>query len=241
MKLKKTFRNASLVAAAGALTALLVACGGSSDEPASAAGHNAGSDSAAGHKSAAAETDPAAHFNAEMRKLWEDHVAWTRLAIVSLANDLPDSAATTERLLRNQVDIGDAVKPFYGDAAGSALTALLDDHIEIAAGIVVSAKAGDSAAVETGQADWYQNADAIGGFLSAANPDNWEPTEMKAMMREHLDLTLQEAVHYLQGDHQASIADYNHIREQILGMADMLSAGIIAQFPDTFSQQSRGR
>ena len=44
-----------------------------------------------------------------MRKLWEDHVTWTRLFIVSAAAGLPDKDATTARLLQNQTDIGDAV------------------------------------------------------------------------------------------------------------------------------------
>src|SRR5688572_21804546 len=68
-----------------------------------------------------------------MRKLWEDHITWTRLFIVSEAADLPDKAATTERLLRNQVDIGNAIKPYYGDPAGNKLADLLKDHIMIAA------------------------------------------------------------------------------------------------------------
>jgi hypothetical protein len=175
-----------------------------------------------------------------MRVLWEDHIAWTRLAIVSIAGGLPDAAATTERLLQNQVDIGDAIKPYYGNAAGGQLTALLKDHIVIAADLVTAAKAGDTGAVERAQASWYANADAVGAFLATANPDQWKEDEMKSMMREHLDLTLQEAVHYLTGDHRASVADYDKIHLQILAMADMLSDGIIAQFPDAFTAQGGG-
>lgn len=51
-------------------------------------------------------THEAAAFHDAMRKLWEDHVTWTRLAIVSFAGDLPDLPATQRRLLRNQTDIG---------------------------------------------------------------------------------------------------------------------------------------
>ena len=58
-----------------------------------------------------------------MRKLWEDHVTWTRLAIISLESGSPDTNATVARLLRNQTDIGNAIKPFYGNAAGNTLTA----------------------------------------------------------------------------------------------------------------------
>jgi hypothetical protein len=174
-------------------------------------------------------------FHDAMRKLWEDHVTWTRLVIVSIANDLPDSGPTVQRLLQNQTDIGDAIKPFYGDAAGEQLSALLTDHILIAADILQAAKIGDTGAVNEAVERWYVNADDIAAFLNAANPEDWPLEEMKMMMREHLDLTLQEAVSYLEGDHAASIDAYDEIHHQALHMADMLSEGIIGQFPRRFS------
>ena len=173
-------------------------------------------------------------FHDAMRKLWEDHITWTRIFIVSALADLPDVGHAAERLLQNQVDIGDAVKPFYGEAAGEQLTALLRDHILIAADLVAAAKAGDTAGVEEASARWYANADEIAAFLNSANPENWPLDEMKEMMREHLDLTLQEAVARLTGNWAADIAAYDEIHEQILGMADMLSSGIIRQFPKQF-------
>jgi hypothetical protein len=182
---------------------------------------------------AKAKTDDQA-FHDAMRKLWEDHITWTRLVIVSLANDLPDSDPTVQRLLQNQDDIGDAIKPFYGDAAGEQLSALLRDHILIAAEILQAAKNDDTTALNDAIARWYANADDIAVFLNSANPKNWPLNEMKAMMREHLDLTLQEAVAYLHGDHAASIAAYDQIHLQALSMADMLSEGILKQFPNKF-------
>ena len=182
---------------------------------------------------AKAKTDDQA-FHDAMRKLWEDHITWTRLVIVSLANDLPDSGPTVQRLLQNQVDIGDAIKPFYGEAAGEQLSALLRDHILIAAEILQAAKNNDTTALNDATARWYANADDIAVFLNSANPKAWPLHEMKHMMREHLDLTLQEAVAYLQGDHAASIAAYDQLHLQILAMADMLSDGIIRQFPKKF-------
>ena len=169
-----------------------------------------------------------------MRRLWEDHITWTRLFIVSAVADLPDKDATTARLLRNQKHIGNAIKPFYGEAAGNGLTELLTDHILIAADLLGAAKAGDDAGVEEHSDRWYRNGNRIANFLHRANPDNWHRGEMRTMMREHLDLTLKEAVAHLTGDYRTDIRTYNRIHTQILGMADMLSDGIAAQFPNRF-------
>ena len=173
-------------------------------------------------------------FHDAMRKLWEDHITWTRLVIIGVFEDLPDLAPSVQRLLQNQVDIGDAVKPFYGEEAGEQLTALLTDHILIAAEILQAAKNGDTATMEDAIDRWYENADDIAEFLHAANPRHWRLIEMKSMMREHLDLTLEEAVAYLHGDYEGSIAAYDLVHLQALEMADMLSTGIMQQFPNKF-------
>ncbi|HYT31712.1 MAG TPA: hypothetical protein VEO37_03895 [Thermoanaerobaculia bacterium] len=166
-----------------------------------------------------------------MRKLWEDHITWTRLYIVSATADLPDKDATAKRLLQNQTDIGNAIKPFYGDAAGNKLTALLKDHILIAVDIIDAAKKGDTAKKDEAVKRWTANADDIAAFLNRANPKNWPLAEMKKMMRDHLDLTTAELVGHLQKDWTADVAAYDKVHDQILKMADMLSDGIIKQFP----------
>jgi len=166
-----------------------------------------------------------------MRKLWEDHITWTRLYIVSATSDLPDKDATAKRLLQNQTDIGNAIKPFYGDAAGEKLTALLKDHILIAVDIIDAAKKGDGARKDAAVKKWTANADEIAAFLSGANPKNWPSAEMKTMMREHLDATTAELVARLQKNWDADVAAYDRVHEQILHMADMLTDGIIRQYP----------
>jgi hypothetical protein len=171
----------------------------------------------------------------DMRKLWEDHITWTRLAVISLTTDAPDTQATVGRLLRNQTDIGNAIKPFYGKAAGNKLTALLREHILIAADLIAAAKSGDQAAVASQQVRWQANADEIAAFLSEANPRSWKPGEMRAMMRRHLKLTTDEVVARLQQNWEADVRAYDRIHAQILHMADMLSTGIVAQFPNRFA------
>ena len=176
--------------------------------------------------------DPAI-FHQDMRKLWEDHVTWTRLYIVSAVAELPDLDATAGRLLQNQADIGAAVATFYGDDAGAALTDLLREHILVAGELVAAAQAGDDPAVRAQSDLWYANAEEIAQFLAAANPA-WPLATLSAMMRTHLDQTLAEATARLTGDWTADVAAYDEIHAQILHMADMLSDGILAQFPGRF-------
>jgi len=173
-------------------------------------------------------------FRNAMRKLWEDHVTWTRVFIISAAADLPDKDAATQRLLQNQVDIGNAIKPYYGAAAGDQLTALLKDHILISADVVAAAKANDQAKLADANKRWFANADQIADFLSKANPKNWPAAEMRTMMHDHLKLTTDEAVARLHGDWAGDVKAYDAVHQQILSMADMLSAGVINQFPQKF-------
>jgi hypothetical protein len=186
------------------------------------------------HDAAAASRADRTAFHDAMRVLWEDHIVWTRMAIIGIVDDRPDQSFAVERLLANQDDIGDAIKPFYGDAAGEALSALLREHIVGAADLLVAAKTG--VGFEAAREAWYANGAEIGAFLAAANPRHWDGAEMEAMMADHLDLTLAEAVARLHGDYNADIAAYDEIHVQILHMADMLSDGIVAQFPGQFGR-----
>jgi len=188
-----------------------------------------------GARAAPAPIDPAA-FHDDMRKLWEDHVTWTRLYVVNALADLPSKGLTATRLLQNQTDIGAAVGAFYGPAAGEKLAGLLKEHILTAAALIEAARVGDTAKKEDTSKQWYANADAIASFLSEANPKNWPLADMKSMMRHHLDLTMAEVSAGLTKNWAADIAAYDEVHEQILKMADMLSAGIVKQFPAKFKK-----
>jgi hypothetical protein len=172
-------------------------------------------------------------LNQAMRSLWEQHVTWTRMVIVDFADGSPSLSAGETRLLRNQADIGNAVAHYYGRAAGRHLTALLRSHILIAVDVLTAAKAGDPAALAKAQARWNRNADQIAAFLASANPA-WPRAEMRSMMRLHLKLTTDEAVARLTGDWSADVRAFDEVHVQILRMADMLTDGIVAQFPARF-------
>jgi hypothetical protein len=213
-----------------ALAVLLASAGAlAMSEPAT--GHAGSHDS--DHPATAGSTRQATLHDG-MRELWEQHVAWTRLTIAAFAANTPDLPATQARLLRNQTDIGNAIKPYYGRAAGNHLTGLLREHITGAVAVLQAAKAGDTAALAAAKDAWSANGQEIADFLNAANPRNWPRATLRSMMRTHLDQTIQEAVAQLTGDYGASVRMYDEIEDHILDMADTLSSGIVAQFPRRF-------
>ena len=222
----------ALVTLIAGATAVVAFAHSDGREAATASGHHHGV-AAVTHDHAAISANELA-LRRSMDRLWEEHVAWTRLAIISLTTHAPDTKATVARLLRNQTDIGNAVKPFYGAAAGRQLTGLLREHILIAADLIGAAQTGDGA-VSVQQARWTKNADRIAALLSSANPRFWKLGAMKTMMHDHLRLTTDEVVARLKGDWAADVRAYDRVEREILHMSAMLADGLVAQFPARFA------
>ncbi len=169
-----------------------------------------------------------------MRKLWEDHITYTSFYITSALAGSDDAGKVAERLLKNQEDIGNAIKPVYGEAAGTKLTALLKEHILIAVDLVKAAKEGNKEATEAADKKWYKNGEDIAGFLSSANPKHWPKKALTEMMFAHLAVTKDAVVAKLNKDHGAAIKAYDKGHDHILMMADALADGIVKQFPEKF-------
>jgi hypothetical protein len=166
----------------------------------------------------------------DMRKLWSDHVVWTRQYIVDVAAGSPSADATSKRLLKNQEDIGNAIATYYGSAAGAKLTDLLKQHILIAVDVVAAAKAGDDTKLADADRRWHQNAMDLANFLSSAN-SHWPKQTLLSMLNEHLALTTQEATARLKQRWEDDIAAFDKVFSQSMMMADALSDGIAKQFP----------
>src|SRR5262245_41357943 len=169
----------------------------------------------------------------DMRKLWTDHVVWTRCYIIAAVGDQPDAQAAATRLMKNQEDIGKAIAVVYGAPAGQQLTTLLKEHISIAVDLIKAAKAGDKAAQQQADTKWHQNATQIADFLSKANP-NWPRPTLVDMMNKHLSTTTDEVVARLNKRWDDDVRAFDAVYDHILHMADALSDGIIKQFPAKF-------
>jgi len=178
-------------------------------------------------------TKSATDLGMAMRMLWEDHIVYTRNFIISSLAGLEDAGMIAERLLRNQDDIGNAIKPVYGEAAGKKLSARLRDHIMIAVDVVKAAKAGNAGELDAANKKWYANAGEIADFLAGAN-SNWNRKTLSDMLNKHLELTTREVVTRLKKDWAGDIAAYDEGHKHMLMFADVLTEGIVKQFPDKF-------
>lgn len=172
-------------------------------------------------------------LNNYMRLLWEQHVVWTRLTILSIVFSLPDVDLVTNRLLRNPKDFAAVLRPLYGEQAAARFEDLFTSHLVIAAELVKAAKAGDTSAAAGAEKRWYANADEIAAFLASINP-YWSEQEWKTMLYQHLALTKTEAVNMLTGKYAEGITVFDQIEKQALEMADVMTSGIIKQFPNKF-------
>jgi hypothetical protein len=200
-----------------------------------------------------------------LRQLWSDHVIWTRLYIIEAIDRTPISAhlvgiagnpvgdlatalggaisilsaadAAAVRLLKNQEDIGDAIKPYYGDDAGAGLTKLLKEHILVAVNLVEDAKSGNQDKFAADDKKWDDNIREIARFLSGANPA-WPEADVYDLLNQHLQLTKGEVVARLNKNWAADVKAFDDIYAEAMVIADTLYDGLVAQFPDRFEQRA---
>lgn len=183
----------------------------------------------------AGKADPTLDLRLTMRQLWEEHVMYTRNYIISSLAGLEDADRVAERLLRNVDDIGRAIKPYYGYEAGNELAGLLRNHVHWARQVVTATKAGNETSLTKSQSSWVATRHAIAILLSKANP-NWHQEDLESMLQKHLDLTNAEVVGRVKKDWAADIRAYDEGHEHMLMFADVLTAGIVKQFPGKFKQ-----
>lgn len=164
-----------------------------------------------------------------MRKLWTDHTIWTRQFIVDLLGNLPSIDKTVDRLLKNQEQIGNCFREFFGDIAGDNLTSLLKEHITIAADLLRATMNGDTIKATTSEEQWVTNAENISTLLSMVNPC-YPVEELKDLFNTYLILVKYQFIARMNGDYNGDIMYYDMGLHHILTISDFLTRGIIETF-----------
>lgn len=193
--------------------------------------------SAEGNERAERQTQPLSQktvqLRVDMRELWTEHAFWTEKFVTSYIAGLEDQEPVLARLLKNQDDLGNAIKPYYGEEAGNKLAQLLREHIQIAGKVVAAAKSGNQPDFKKYSDQWFKNADDITNFLSAANP-NYNKKELNEMMYMHLRFITEGVAAKLNKAWNQNITALDKNQSHLMNMADFLTNGIIKQFPNKF-------
>ena len=169
----------------------------------------------------------------KMNLVWEQHIMWTRMLLISIAENLKDLDATQTRLLKNPKDIADVFRPYYGNNVASEIQKLLTEHLVIGKELIVALKNKNQEQANLLNTKWYQNADIMAEAFSSINPF-YPKEEIRRMLYEHLRLTTEEVNARLRGDYATDIEAYDMVQKEILKMSQFFVNGIVNQFPNLF-------
>jgi hypothetical protein len=170
----------------------------------------------------------------QMRLAWEQHVYWTRLLLISIAEKLKDLPETADRLLRNPQDIANIFMPFYGAQAAQTISALLTEHLQIGAKLITALRDNKKEEADALNKEWYINADKMAEAFNSLNPQFYNREELRQMLYKHLELTTKEVAARLAGNYREDIEAFDKVEKEALMMADYFTSGLMKQFPHRF-------
>lgn len=168
-----------------------------------------------------------------MNLVWEQHIMWTRMLLISIAENLNDLEATKSRLLENPKDIANVFRRYYGNDIAKTIQELLTEHLVIGGDLMVALKKGNQKLATELNTKWYKNADDMANAFSSINPF-YPKEEVRNMLYEHLKLTTNEVNARLRQDYRADIQAYDMVQKEILEMSQFFVNGIVKQFPNLF-------
>lgn len=169
-----------------------------------------------------------------MRLAWSQHVYWTRMLLISIAERLKDLDAVTVRLLQNPNDIAAIFADYFPPDTARTIAQLLSEHLQIGAELITALRDGMTAQADTLNRQWYINADQMADAFSSINP-YYNREQLRDMLYTHLQLTTQEVSMRLAKKYPEDIDAFNKVEQEALSMADYFSSGIMQLFPQEFS------
>lgn len=170
----------------------------------------------------------------QFRLRWSQHVYWTRMLVISIAERLKDQNDTATQLLKNPDNMAKIFAAFYPQTVARKISELLTEHLQIGGELITALRDKRMSEAATLDAKWYVNADRMADAFASINP-YYNREEVRKMLYSHLDLTKQEVSARLAGNFAADIKAFDKIEEEAMMMADFFASGIIKQFPQKFA------
>ena len=168
-----------------------------------------------------------------LRFLWLQQVYWLRMANQSELWNLSDAEYVMNRLMENPQDFQMALKTFYGDENAKKFADLLTNHLTLVTNYVMAIRDGNTQAAADAENQINNNAVQMISFLTSINP-NWAAADLQRMFSEYMNLTKEEIDATMSQNFEDSINVFADIERGALEMADMMTKGIVSQFPQYF-------
>lgn len=166
-------------------------------------------------------------LNRQWCLLWEQHVEWTRLLIISILSRLPDESATRARLLKTVSAMTEVINRYFGSTISGKFSDLFTEHLTIANKLILAVR--DGTDYDNLKLSWFINADNIINFLSQINI-YWKREMLKDLFYNHLHMTLNEIKFRVNGNYTLDISTYDSIEKEALKLADLFAEGLVSKF-----------
>ena len=135
--------------------------------------------------------------------------------------------------MQNPRDFEAALRTFYGNDNASALSDLMLDQLNIATDLVNAMINADAEAQADAERRWNENADEIASFLHSIN-SYWSEADLRTIFRSNLDLLKQLVSDMMARNFEASNDTFTNLERQAMELADVMTQGIVRQFPQFF-------
>ncbi len=156
-----------------------------------------------------------------LRKLFTDYTNYIHLYIMSEVLKLPNIKIITDRLLKNQEEIGKFFVEYIGIKKSKKLIELLKEHIMFIFKILKASILNMPVKVITH--DLIKNSHKISKFIYKINPDVLSIDEIKIHFDQNIEYILTLSKMYIDGKYKKTIEVYDCYYNHMLIFSDMLS------------------
>lgn len=184
-------------------------------------------------------------FRMDSRSLWTRYSLGMINYSVSAFGDLSSTPAVERNLNRNAADVGTFFVPYYGLTAGTKIGNLLTVILKNGVKVVETVK-NSQPDIEVYKNVWSRQIDELADYLNQLNPGQYPRDLLAEMFTKLTNFWVEDFLARFTSDFAAdSVALDNILRVAVTGIpnhvnkgyssiADILSRGVIAQFPFSF-------
>lgn len=184
-------------------------------------------------------------FRMDSRSLWTRYSLGMINYSVSSFGNMASTPAVERNLNRNAADVGTFFVPYYGITAGTKIGSLLTVILKNGVKVVETIK-NNQTEIEVYKNIWSRQIDELADYLNQLNPGQYPRDLLAEMFTKLTNFWVEDFIARFTNDFAADSVALdnilkvsvtgipNHVNKGYSSIADILSRGVIAQFPFSF-------